>query len=103
MGPFWKHFSEDVGGYGRHGGTIFLVTVLVGAGLLVTVCILHEVLGNYFLIAIGGGALIVFSAVWATTRQARRNRGRYIIQPLAREEIRRARSKLLGNQNTRKL
>jgi cobalamin biosynthesis protein CobD/CbiB len=103
MQPFWKHFCEDVGNNGRNGGIIFLITVALGLSLLVVCCILPGLLGDYFPLVVG---VVVFGVVYKVCRairQARRNRGKYIIQPLAREEIRRARSKLLGGQKARKL
>jgi hypothetical protein len=103
MGPFWKHFSEDVGHYGRHGGTVFLITIGAGVGLLVVTCILGQALGKNFPFAVGGAGFIIFAAFFRAILRARRHRGRYLIQPLSREEIRRARSKLIGNQKARKL
>jgi hypothetical protein len=103
MEPFWKHFCQDVGSYGRNGGTFFLVTVFAGVCLLVGICVLKDVSGDHFPVAVGTAAFIAFAVVCRAFVRARRNRDRYLIQPLAREEIRRARSKLLGNQQARKL
>ncbi len=101
MNPFWKHFCQDVGSYGRQGGTIFIITIGAGVGLLVVTCIFRNLLGDHFPLAIGVAAVIAFSVIVRAVRRLRRDRGRYLIQPLSREEIKRARSKLLGSQKAR--
>jgi hypothetical protein len=46
--------------------------------------------------------IIAAFCLWRAVRRARRQREGYSSQPLSREEWRKARSKLLGNQNMRK-
>ncbi|HZM06687.1 MAG TPA: hypothetical protein VFC44_27110 [Candidatus Saccharimonadales bacterium] len=103
MGPFWKHFSVDVGGYGRNGGTVFFLTVGLGLGLLIGIAVIYEISEKYFPLTIGAAAFIIVSCLGRAICRARRDRSGYSIQPLSREEMRRARSKLLGNQQSRKL
>jgi hypothetical protein len=101
MGPFWSHLFEDVGRQGRNGGSLFLAAL--AAGLLLAILIFAPILGGYLRIAVGLAAFVALANFWQAVRRARKDGGRYLIQPLSREEMRRARSKLVGNQPERKL
>jgi hypothetical protein len=103
MDPFWKQFCQDVGGYGRNAGTVFLITCAAGLILLVVGSMMQAALGDNFPYVVGFALFIVVYSLARAVVRARRDRGKYSIQPMSREEIRRARSKLLGNQQQRKL
>ncbi len=99
MSPFWNQLCQDLGRNGRHGGTFFFFVMLTGLGLGLGTLILAHLLGVYFPI---GAGLVALAALCRAIHRARQNRARYEIQPLAREEIRRARSKLIETQKARK-
>jgi membrane protein implicated in regulation of membrane protease activity len=103
MGPFWRNCFEDIGQSGRYGGAFFLYALAGLSALLLFVALLAETDGVYARVTLGALLFIAVFYLWRAVRQARRNRQRYSIQPLSREEMRKARAKLLGNQTPRKL
>jgi hypothetical protein len=102
MSPFWNQLCQDLGRNGRNGGTFFFFVVLTGLGLLMGTFIMKDLLGDYFPIGAGLAGLTALGFLGRAIQRARQNRARYEIQPLAREEIRRARSKLIETQKERK-
>lgn len=83
MNSFWGNLYDTF--KDRRYGVLFLVSL----GALVLLPILLPVMGLYVL-ARGWSAFCL-------TRANRRNKLRY--SPLSRDELRKARSKLVGNQN----
>ena len=97
----------DVGHSGRHGGTFFFCVMIVGAcglaGLAIFLWCGHSIFGEYFP-RIAGVALMVIAAWIAPPVLRRFKKGpKYRIEPLSREEMKRARSKLLGRQPIKRL
>jgi membrane protein implicated in regulation of membrane protease activity len=70
--------------------------------LLLAVALLVEIPLNYSPVALGAFLVVAAFCLWRAVRRARQQREGCSSQPLSREEIRKARSKLLGNQNMRK-
>ncbi|MGA2177142.1 MAG: hypothetical protein ABSH38_19375 [Verrucomicrobiota bacterium] len=102
MGPFWRNCFEDIGQTGRYSGALFLYALAGVFAFLIAVALLVEIPLAYSPVPIGAFLIIAAFCLWRAVRRARRQREGYSSQPLSREEWRKARSKLLGNQNMRK-
>lgn len=103
MGPFWNNFCRDVGSYGRNGGIIFFLTVLGGICLLIAWAIFQDWVAAHLAGCMMVGSLALSIFVIFRVKHALKKSAGYQIEPLSREEMKRARSKLLGNQTKRRL
>ena len=103
----WAHFGATVlktSARAADTAGCFSSHALAGlSALLLFVALLAQTDRVYSRVTLGALLFIAVFYFWRAVRQARRNRQRYSIQPLSREEMRKARAKLLGNQTPRKL
>lgn len=99
---------DGIGQSGKHGGGFFLIVIVVGGLLLIFLgtlgVVARQLFGDSFPYAMGGLVCLIVAAPLARLCKRRADRPeRYTIEPLSREEMKRARSKLLVNQPIRKL
>jgi predicted tellurium resistance membrane protein TerC len=102
MNYFWGNFFEYC--KERRNASIFIGTLAVFFGLLVAGVIIYQVADGYNLLqywpfALLGFGLFLSVLVVNGIRQARSRRlNRYKSSPLSRDELRKARSKLVGTK-----
>ena len=103
MNYFWgnvfEHFKE------RRYAAVFFGTLMALGGLLIVGLILYQVicayeLQDYIIYSLPGAALILIAWVGRGFAQARaRRRDRYKISPMSRDELTKARSKLVRTKH----
>jgi hypothetical protein len=100
MNYFWGNFFEYC--KERRNAAVFFGTLAVFFGLLVAGVIIYQVADGYNLLQywpfiVVALSFCLLSVIWQGIRQARARRlNRYKTSPLSRDELRKARSKLVG-------
>jgi len=104
MNSIWSKLYD--GFKDRRYAALFFVTFFGLFGLLILVAGICGIVGDsnirgYFLQALPGIGILIIALVWRTIRKARARRGeKFRRQELSRDEIRKARSKLVNKIKT---
>ena len=89
----------------RRYGALFFVSLMSVFGLLLLGVIVEQIVGpanlrEYFLQALSGVGILIVALIWRTIRRARAQRGKkFQREELSRDEVCKARSKLMKNPN----
>jgi hypothetical protein len=104
MSPFWASLFEELRGRGRN-GTLFIFAIAILLGLLLFAAqIPRDVYVNYVLPVLPwAGLLVAAGSVWSILKGRARRRERLQRGPLSRDELTKARSKLVKGQNRKML
>lgn len=104
MSPFWSSLFGELSGHGRN-ATLFIVAVAVLIGLLLFAAqIPGAVYVDYVLPVLPWAALLVATGlVWNFFKARARRRERLARLTLSRDELNKARSKLVKGQNRKLL
>ncbi len=104
MNSFWSSLYDKF--KDRHYAGLFFISFGSVFGLFILVMILCQIIGTahlqqYFLQMLPGAGLLVLALVWRGIRRARtQRRKRFRREELSRDEIRKARSKLVNQNKT---
>jgi hypothetical protein len=100
MNSIWSKLYDNV--KDRRYAALFFITFFGFLGFLILVAGICGIVGNpniqkYFLHALPGVGILIMALVWRTIRKARARRGeKFQRQKMSRDEIRKARSKLVN-------
>jgi len=89
----------------RRYGALFFASLLSVFGLLMLAVILGQIVGpanlqEYVLQALSAAGLLIVGLIWRAVRRARAQRGnKFRREELSRDEVNKARSKLMKNQS----
>jgi hypothetical protein len=104
MNSIWSKLYDNV--KDRRYAALFFITLFVFVVLLILVAGICGIVGNfniqeYFLQALPGIGILMVALVWRTIRRMRTWRGgKFQRQEMSRDEIRKARSKLVNKSKT---
>jgi hypothetical protein len=104
MNPIWSNLYDSIKDR-RYAGLFFVIFFgLFGLlALVAAICgiVIEFDLQKYFLLALPGVGILIIALVWRTIRKARARRGeKFQRQEMARDEIHKARSKLVNKIKT---
>jgi O-antigen/teichoic acid export membrane protein len=104
MNSIWNNLYDKF--KDRRYGVLFFVSLLSVFGLLLLAAILDQIIGpanlqEYFPQVLPGIGIFIVALIWRAIRRARAQRGRrFRREELSRDEIRKARSKLVNRYKT---
>ena len=103
MNSIWSNLYDKF--KDRRYGALFFVSLMSVFGLLLLAVILEQIIGpanvqEYFLQALPGIGILVVALIWRTVRRSRSQRViKFRREELSRDEVCKARSKLMKNPN----
>ena len=97
MNPFWGNLLEH---FKTRSASLFVPTLLVFFGIIIAGGIIYDkVPPEEFFAGLTAIGLVALVLVWRAVRRARK-RSRYDSSPLSRDEMNKARSKLVNRNKT---
>jgi hypothetical protein len=103
MNSIWSNLYDKF--KDRRYGALFFISLMSVLGLLLLAVMVGQIIGpanvqEYVLQALPGVGIIIVALIWRAVRRSRAQRGkRFRREELSRDEVCKARSKLMKNQN----